>query len=489
MRRDDKAAATAVSGTGTVPSLREAPYGDRPTKEENRMGTRAWRSFALVSIFALISMACGGGGGSPAPGATGTPAGGGSPPAGGSPAGAEPAGTPGPGGQIGGSVSVVGSWTGSEQESFEAMVAPFEESTGVSVEYTGSRDLAAQLTTGVQSGNLPDVAGLPGPGLMTEWYDQGALKALPFVDLEGYRGDTPEGFADLGVHEDGSLIGIFVKAAVKGLIWYNVDVFEGERPADWEGVTATDPAPADSLWCVGFESGAASGWPGTDWIEDIVIRQAGPEVYDAWVRGEQTWTSPEIRGAFETFGEVVENTAGGGNAIITTPFGSGGNGMFEDPPECKFHHQASFMSDFFVNEAGVTAEQFDFFVMPPISGDVGEVVTGAGDLFGMFNDTPQAQALIQHLLTPEAQQIWVERGGAISASRTVPLDAYPDEASRKSAEALQEAASFRFDGSDQMPNEMNQAFFRAMVEFAQNPDQIDSILADLDETQQDAYED
>jgi alpha-glucoside transport system substrate-binding protein len=391
-------------------------------------------------------------------------------------------------GQIGGTVSVVGSWTGSEQESFEAMVAPFEESTGVDVQYTGSRDLAAQLTTGVQSGNLPDVAGLPGPGLMIEWYDQGALKPLDFVDLEAYRADTPEGFADLGVAEDGTLIGIFVKAAVKGLIWYNVANYDGERPATWADVEAMDPAPAESLWCIGFESGAASGWPGTDWIEDIVLRQSGPEVYDAWVRGELPWSSPEIRGAFETFGRVVESTAGGGNAIITTPFGSGGNGLFADPPECLFHHQASFMSDFFVNEAGAAPEDFDFFVMPPISEEVGEVVTGAGDLFGMFNDTPQARALIAYLLTPEAQQIWVERGGAISASRSVPTDVYPDAASQKSAQALQEAESFRFDGSDQMPAEMNDAFFRAMVNFAQNPDQLDTILADLDGVQQDAYE-
>jgi ABC-type glycerol-3-phosphate transport system substrate-binding protein len=187
---------------------------------------------------------------------------------------------------LGGSVSVVGSWAGAEQDSFMAMVAPWEEGTGATVNYTGSRDLSAQLSTGIASGNLPDLAGLPGPGLMKEWYDQGALQPLDFIDVEGYRSATPAGFAELGEADDGALIGIFTKAAVKGLIFYNTSVWTGDAPGSWDELqTAADGvAEGDTAtWCIGFESGAASGWPGTDWIEDIVLRQAGPDVYDAWV--------------------------------------------------------------------------------------------------------------------------------------------------------------------------------------------------------------
>jgi len=84
-------------------------------------------------------------------------------------------------------------------------------------------------------------------------------------------------------------------------------------------------------------------------------------------------------------------------------------------------------------------------------------VTGGGDLFGMFNDTPQAQSMIQYLLTPEAQQIWVELGGFISANKNVPLDAYPDEVSRRSAEILANAKTFRFDAGDLMPSALSAA--------------------------------
>lgn len=393
-------------------------------------------------------------------------------------------------GELSGSVSVVGSWSGSEQDSFLAMVAPWEEETGVTVEYTGSRDLQTQLTTGIASGNLPDVAGIPGPGLMREWYDQGALQPLDFVDLEEYEAATPEGYADLGKAEDGTLIGVFPKAAVKGLIYYNPSVWTGEAPATWDDLTSTAQGmvpEGGAVWCVGLESGAASGWPGTDWIEQILLRQSGPDVYDAWVNGEQAWTSDEVRQAWETFGEVLENSYGGSDYIVNTNFGRAANPMFDDPPGCLLHQQASFITDFFASEAGATPEQYDFFPFPDINEEYAGSVVGAGDLIGMFNDTPEARSLLEYLLTPEAQQIWVERGGFISAHSEVPLDAYPDEQSRKAAESLQEAEVFRFDGSDQFPGAMNDAFFQAVVAFAQNPGDLDSILQNLDEVQADAY--
>ncbi|MFH5823076.1 ABC transporter substrate-binding protein [Georgenia sp. AZ-5] len=393
-------------------------------------------------------------------------------------------------GELSGSVSVIGSWSGAEQDSFLAMVAPWEEETGVTVEYTGTRDLSQQLTTGIASGNLPDIAGLPGPGPMQDWYDQGALQPLDFIDVDAYAEATPPGFAALGEAEDGTLVGVFTKAAVKGLIWYNTGVWTAEPPETWDDLTAA----ADSVrtgdtatWCVGLEAGATSGWPGTDWIEDIVLRQSGPEVYDAWTSGELEWTSPEIRQAWETFGQVLDDSYQGADYIVGTNFGTAGNPLFDDPPGCLLHHQASFITDFFVNEAQATPEQFDFFPFPDIDPEYTGSVTGGGDLVGMFNDTPEARSLIEYLLTPEAQQIWVERGGFISANSGVALDAYPDETSRRSAEILQETETFRFDGSDLMPAALTDAFNQAIVAFAQNQGDLDSILQNLDEVRADAY--
>ena len=391
--------------------------------------------------------------------------------------------------KIGGEVSVVGSWSGAEQDSFLAMVKPWEERTGVKVKYTAPDDLNTQLSTGIASGNLPDLAGLPGPGPMKEWAAQGALKPLDeFVNFDDYASSTPAGFADLGKGDDGKLVGVFTKAAVKGLIFYNPKNFTAEAPKTWDDLkAAAAPKGETQTWCIGLESGAASGWPGTDWLEDIILRQSGPDVYDAWVKGEHKWTSPEIKSAFETFGEAIEASHGGSKYVVNTAFGKAANPMFDDPPGCFLHHQASFITDFFKNEGGAKDGDFAFFPFPDINEEFSGSVTGGGDLFGMFNDTPQSRSLINYLLTPEAQSIWVKRGGFISANKGVALEDYPDETSKKSGEILQNAKVFRFDGSDQFPAAMNQAFFKAVVAFAKSPGQLDSILSGLDKVQEDAY--
>jgi alpha-glucoside transport system substrate-binding protein len=395
--------------------------------------------------------------------------------------------------KIGGTVSVVGSWSGSEQDSFLATVKPWEELTGVKVKYTGSRDLSAQLTTGIASGNLPDLAALPGPGPMKDWYEQGALKPLDFVDFDAYAAATPPGFPDLGKAEDGKLVGIFTKAAVKGLVWYNPKVWTAGTPKTWDELTAAAKTAATESgakpWCIGVESGGDSGWPGTDWLEDIVLRQAGPDVYDAWVRGEQKWSSPEITSAWQTFGAALNDAHGGAKYVLNTNFGRAGNPLFGTKPGCLLHHQASFITDFFKNEGGAKVGDYDFFLFPDITPEFAGSVTGSGDLLGMFNDTPQARSLVQWLLTSEAQEIWVKRGGFISGNKGIDLESYPDEASRRSAAILQQAKTYRFDASDQFPPAMNRAFFKAVVDFVGDQGKLDSILAGLDDVQADAYQD
>jgi alpha-glucoside transport system substrate-binding protein len=452
--------------------------------EERRL-TR-FRFAGALAIVVLVAAACSGDGGGA------SPDGGGGESA--APGGSAPAASGGGTGftceDIGGEVSVYGTWTGAEEDSFRAMVAPWEECSGATINYVGQRDLGTVLTAGIAGGNLPDVAGLPGPGLMQQWYDEGALKPLDFVDFAAYEAATPPGFAALGTAPDGKLAGIFTKGAVKGLIWYNTANWTGGEVGTWDELNSTARAAVTGdakQWCIGVESGGDSGWPGTDWIEDIVLRQAGPEVYDSWVAGTTKWTDPAIKSAWETFGDAVANAYGGAQYVNATNFGKAANPMFEDPPGCLLHHQASFITDFFKNEAGATPDQYSFMPFPDIDPAYAGSVTGAGDLFGMFNDTPQAQSLIQYMLTPEAQQIWVERGGFVSANKNVPLDAYPDEASRASADILANAQNFRFDGSDLMPNAMNRAFFDSVVAYVQDPSQLDSILANLDTIQADAY--
>jgi alpha-glucoside transport system substrate-binding protein len=368
------------------------------------------------------------------------------------------------------------------------MVAPFEEQTGVIVDYTGTRDLNGLLWEGVAKGRPPDVAGLPGPGQMIEFARHGALKDLAgVIDVQAYKAGTVPTFIELGSVDD-KLVGVFIKATLKGLIWYNPRVFTLETPTTWTQLEqlATLAKRRDTrTWCVGLESESTSGWPGTDWIEDILLRESGPDVYDDWVAGQVPWTSPEIRSAFMRYGQVVGDGWGGIAGQLATNFADGGNALFTDPPGCLFHHQATFMTEFFRTRAGARVGEYDFFPFPEIDPRFGNSVTGAGDLFGMFNDTPQARALMRYLVTPQAQSIWVQRGGALSVNLQVTN--YPDELSRRAAEVLRSAERFRFDASDMMPERMNQAFLQAVLDYTRNPADLDTILASLEAIRLRAY--
>jgi alpha-glucoside transport system substrate-binding protein len=153
------------------------------------------------------------------------------------------------------------------------------------------------------------------------------------------------------------------------------------------------------------------------------------------------------------------------------------------------HHQGSFITDFFVkaNPNLKPIEDFNFFPFPDINSQYSGSLEVAGDLFGMFKDTPQARALMQYLTTPEAQAIWVKRGGALSPNKRVTSDLYPDPISKSLAESLVAAKSIVFDASDQMPEAMNNAFFKGILDFVQNPGNLDSVLQQLDTVQKDAY--
>ena len=451
--------------------------------EERKL--RWHRTAGLLAAIALVAAACSGGGTSAPPASAG--GGGASAPAG-SPA---ASGGGGSGGTLGGTVSVIGTWTGAEQDSFLAMVAPWEQQTGAKVQYTGTRDINAVLSTGIQSGLVPDLAGLPGPGQMAEYYKAGALKTLDdTLDSATYKSETSPGLVALGTI-DSKITGIFIKADIKGLFWYNKDVYKAGDPTNYDDLLAKGKQTAATIggdaktFCVGLESGAATGWPATDGIEGFVLHQAGPDVYDNWIAGKQKWSSPEIKAAFQAFGNVVDNSFGGSKNVLATNFVASGDHLFSSPPGCVFVNHATFITDAFKKTGGAKDGQFDFFPFPDINTSFSGAVEGSGDLFGMFNDTPQAKSLIAYLATAQAQSIWVGRGGALSANKSVTN--YPNDTLKKAAGDLAAAKIFRFDASDNMPQAMNDAFFKGIVDYTKDATKLDSVLSNLDTVQTSAY--
>jgi alpha-glucoside transport system substrate-binding protein len=452
--------------------------------EERR--NRRSRIAALIATVTIVAAACSSGTTSPSPAAS-TGGGGGSAAPTTSGSGAPAASG---GGELAGqSVTVIGTWGGDEEKAFHSMIAPWEAATGAKVNYTGTRDLNTVLTTGVASGVLPDLAGLPGPGQMAQWADS-LIDLGTVLDVPTYTSETAPALVTLG-QVNGKQVGVFIKTAVKGLIWFDPKTIADAAtaaPATWDALQtyiSTNKSKAAAPWCLGVESGAASGWPGTDWIEDLVLRQAGPDVYQQWYQGKTKWTDPAIKTAWSTFGDVVKNSVGGSATVNATNFANAGDPLFKSPPGCLFLHQASFITGLGGFKAAKAGTDYNFFQFPDINAQYTGAVEGAGDLFGMFHDTPAAKSLMAYLVTAPAQDIWVKIGGALSANKNA--TDYPDDISKRSAAILLNAKIFAFDASDLMPTAMNDAFWKGIVAYVKDPSQLDSILSNLDTVQTDAY--
>jgi alpha-glucoside transport system substrate-binding protein len=384
---------------------------------------------------------------------------------------------------LSGTVRVLGSWEGEEQAVFEAVVAPFEQRTGVNVEYVSTRDLWGDLDDALAAGDPPDIAGLAGTAQMRELAARGVLRDLaPVLDPAGYRAAVAPTFIDLGT-VDGRLVGVFVRSSVKGLIWYRPSVFRMGVPRTWEQLqrmATLASRGATSTWCLGLASEESSGWPGTDIIEQFLLHGSGVAAYDAWSAGHLAWTSAPVRSAFELYGQVAADGVvyGGTARALGSDFRKAGEPLFSDPPGCLFLEQGSFMPAFFVAGHHQALADFDFFPFPPLEDEAYKMAIGGGDLLGVLTDRPEADALLRYLVSDEAQSMWVAEGGSLSVKSTV--TAYPDAVTRRAAELLSGADVFRFDASDSMPEAMNAAFWQAVLRYTAEPGELDDILADLE---------
>jgi alpha-glucoside transport system substrate-binding protein len=392
-------------------------------------------------------------------------------------------------------------WSGEDElPNWENMVAPFTEATGCTIESESTRDLNAVLTTRVEAGNPPDITAAPSASTMRTFIADGDVAALDFLDMDRMQEQFGDVWLNLGTI-DGTLYSIYVRAAIKSLVWYsppNFDAAEYEVPATWDDLLALcDQIVDDGSTCfsIGLESGAASGWPATDWIEDIMLRTASLETYDAWISHDIEWTSPEVTRAWETFGDIVGNADyqfGGSAGTLATGFGDAPCPLFTDPPGAYLHRQASFIQSFIMSCPGgdslVPGEDFDFFGFPTIDEMYGNPGLGAADSFVVFNDNENTRALVEFLTQPEAMAGWLEGGGSgIAINKAFPMDLYPDVLTRRAAEVLAGVDAFRYDASDQMPGDVNQAFWTGTLDFVSDPSSLPDILNTIEGVADEAY--
>jgi alpha-glucoside transport system substrate-binding protein len=400
------------------------------------------------------------------------------------------------GGGASGSISVMAVWTGPEQQAFQAVIDGFTEANpDVDVNYTSAGDqLPTQLSTAVEGGSPPDIAVLPQPGLMRDFATQGALQPIDFAssDIEENFGQS---VIDLGT-VDGTLYGFLYKAANKSLVWYNVGTYSdaGVEPAeDWDA-WIENGATLSASGVPAYSIGGADGWTLTDLFENIYLRTAGPDLYDQLAAHEIPWTDQSVKDALTEMAKIVgdsANIAGGTEGALQTDFPTSVTQVFADPPKAAQVMEGDFVAGVITDSTEAQpGEGFDVFAFPVI-GESGNVIVGGGDTVVMFTDSPAAQAFIQYLTTPEAAEIWAERGGFASLNRNVDPSVYPDEITQTTAGALAETEVFRFDLSDLQPAEfggtVGQGLFKLFQDFVQNPDDINGITQQMEDAAAQAF--
>ena len=379
-------------------------------------------------------------------------------------------------------LNVFGPWRGDDQALAESIWAYFSAATGATVNYSSSEGYEQQIVIDTEAGSPPDIAVLPQPGLIQNLVSKGFVEPLGEETAAWLEENYAAGssWVKLGTYTgpDGTdrLYAFPYKIDVKSLVWYVPDNFDDagyEIPTSMEELKALSQQIVDdggTPWCIGLASGGATGWPATDWVEDMMLRTQPAEVYDQWVTNEIPFNDERVVAAIDEFGEFARNdawVAGGAGAVASTDFRDSPKGLFSSPPQCYMHRQASFIPSFFPEgvELGVDA---DFFYFPSYAEkDLGNPVLGAGTLAFITKDSPAARAFIEFLQTPIAHELWMAQTGFLTPFKGANADLYGDPTLQKMGGILLDATTFRFDGSDLMPAGVGAGtFWTGMVDYA-----------------------
>ncbi|WP_372499591.1 ABC transporter substrate-binding protein [Streptomyces lichenis] len=357
-------------------------------------------------------------------------------------------------------LSVAAVWSGAEQKNFQKVLDAFTEKTGATTQFTSTGDnVSTVVGSKIEGGNAPDVVMVPQVGVLQQFAKKGWLK--PLTPATGKAVDA--GYAPVWKEYgsvDGTLYGLYFKAAHKSTVWYSPEAFAQagvKPPTGYEEMLKSGRAVSDS-GLPAFAVAGEDGWTLTDWFENIYLSQAGPVKYDRLARHEIPWTDPSVVKALTTLGELFSDRkliAGGQKGALGTDFPGSVEKVFGPDPEAGMVYEGDFV-------AGIAKDQFGrkigqdaaFFPFPAVAGGKAPVVSG-GDAAVMLKDggnQKAAEAFTEYLATPEAAAVWAEAGGFLSPNKKLDVASYGDDTLRATAESLIAAGdAVRFDMSDQAP--------------------------------------
>jgi alpha-glucoside transport system substrate-binding protein len=366
-------------------------------------------------------------------------------------------------------VNISGPETGAEADGFQAALDVFSAENGAKVTYSGSRDFESQINVAAAGDNLPDIAVIPQPGLVAKLAKY--ITPVPQATLDANRDSYDPYLWDL-VTVDGKVLGVPNKADLKSLVWYSPSVFAANGykiPTTWDELMALqDQMKADGIapWCIGIESGEATGWPLTDWMEDIMLRLHGPDVYDQWVAHEIPFNDPQVQAVaaiIEKIWFTDGNVLNGRQSIASTGFAAAGLPVVDG--KCGMHRQANFyaanFSDADPNIKFGPDGDVSTFYLPTMSDKFGQVTLSGGTYIVAFNNNADTLAAVEFLASEAYAnaRIKADFGGFLSPNRKHDTSLYSSTLDQTMAEILVNADPVRFDGSDNMPSEVGTGTF------------------------------
>ena len=386
--------------------------------------------------------------------------------------------------------TILSLWGGAEQEAFQKVLDDFNKRTGAKLTFESARDFVPAIRTRLASGNPPDLAIIPRPGVMNDLVKDGSLKVLTDMGLkpEALSAGYSKAWQDLGT-VNGKLYGLIAKANSKSTVWYkpaSLKTLGVELPKTWDELVAISDkyvAAGKKPWAIG----GGDSWTLTDWFENIYLRQAGLQMYtDLFVTGKVKFTDPTVVAALKSMTQIVSNEKyipGGRQSALGTKFTDGIALVYGTKPTAELYFEGGFVSGIALKDTNPNLKpvtDIDFFPFPSFKADTAGALVGGGDLMVAFKDNDVSKAFVQYMASKEANDIWAKTGNIVSPNKLVDASLYPNDLNRKEAAQLVGAQIFGFDGSDQMPGTTADDWGAALQDVLSKPDNIDTIVKNFD---------
>jgi ABC-type glycerol-3-phosphate transport system substrate-binding protein len=395
--------------------------------------------------------------------------------------------------------STITIWSSMDQpviDGLSAKLDPLAKAKGITVKWLKIDNINQLIVSKVQANDPPDIALLPQPGVIKDLASKHKITALDnIIDLGALKTSMTAGTLDVAKSDDGKTYGLMIAMNVKGLVFYPKKAFDAAGYTAPKSIdelnTLTDKIRTDghTPWCLGIESQTATGWPATDWFENLVMRYGGIDTYNQWISHQVKFDSPIVRQAADEFQKIAftpGNVLGGRKSIASNNFGTAGNAMFDAKgPGCYMYQQGSFITGFFPKPIQAALDtEVGVFGLPPATAGGDNPIEGGGDTASIYKDSKNAEEVMKLLAQTDIGTTAASNGSSfLSPHKDFPISNYPLKITQAEAQFAYGATAFGFDASDAMPGAVGSgSFWKEMTAWIAGQESLDAALKRIDDS-------